>query len=128
MNWAEFLHADYDTIIFGLFKMPVYCSCTYQILAVAGRILWNRVCPSFHLAICLGVFLELENKTVTCPNFWKLRFFWKTSLNNFKILLKNLYFLTVKNKQPTDHVVKMLCPKVDIVEHGKLYCAQTKGP
>ena len=29
--------------------------------AVAGRILWSKVCPSFPPAICLGVFLELDH-------------------------------------------------------------------
>ena len=55
-----------------------------------------------------------------------MRFFYKIGLDNSKILLKKLYFLTVKNKLSTGHVVKMLCPKVDIKQHGKLYYVQTK--
>ena len=31
-------------------------------LVVAGRILWSRVCTSFHPPICLGVFLELDHE------------------------------------------------------------------
>ena len=48
-------------------------------------------------------------------------------LENLKILLKKLYFLTAKNKLSTGHVVKMLCTKLDIKEHGKLYYVQTKA-
>ena len=59
---------------------------------------------------------SLENKTVLCPNFWKLEFFWKIGLDNSKILLKKLYFLTVKNKLSTGHVVKMLCLKLYVAE------------
>ena len=30
-------------------------------MAVAGRILWNRVCPSFPPDVCVGVFLKLDH-------------------------------------------------------------------
>ena len=57
-------------------------------------------------------------------NFLNIEIFLK---NRSKILLKKLYFLTVNNKLSTGDVVKMLCPKVDIKEHGKLYYVQTKA-
>ena len=85
-------------------------------------VLWSHFKTSKNLQ---GANSSLENKTVLCRNFWILRFFWKIGLDNFKILLKN--FLIVKNKLWTGHVVKMLCPKMDIKEHGKLWYIQTKA-
>ena len=39
-----------------------------------------------------------ENKTLLCPKFSKLKFFWKIGPEiGPKVLLKKLYFLTVKN-------------------------------
>ena len=55
-------------LLFGLkyavfdFKMRVYCSCTCFTPWGAGRILWNKVHPSFHPAVCPGGFLELDHK------------------------------------------------------------------
>ena len=86
-------------------------------------VLWSHFKTSKNLQ---GANSSLENKTVSCRNFWILRFFWKIGLDNFKILLKN--FLIVKNKLWTGHVVKMLYPKMDIKEHGKLWYIQTKAP
>ena len=62
--------ADFDAII--LVRSTSYsisltfnCQSTSVVLvrplAVAGRTLWNRVCPSFPLDICLCVFLELDH-------------------------------------------------------------------
>ena len=77
---------------------------------------------------CMDIMTSLlENKTALCPNFWTLKFFWKIGLDNSKVLLRKLYFLTVKNKLSTSHVVKMLCPKVDIKGHHKLYYDQTEA-
>ena len=47
-----------------LYPMTLKCQSTAVVLvrppAVTKRILWNRVCPSFPPAICLGAFLELD--------------------------------------------------------------------
>ena len=50
----------------------------------------------------------LDNKIVLCLNFWTLRFSGKIGLDNSKLLLKKLYFITVKDKLSTGHVVKIL--------------------
>ena len=60
----------------------------------------------------------LDNNIVLCLNFWTLRFSWKIGLDNSKLLLKKLYFLTVKDKLSTGHVVKILWAKADIKEHA----------
>ena len=63
--------------------------------------------------------------------FLKIGIFLKNrsleDFDNSKILLKKLYFLTVKDKLSTGHVVKMPCPKVNIKEHAKLHYIQAKS-
>ena len=44
-----------------IFKCQFTAVVLVKPLTVAGRILWNRVCPSFPPDICLGVFLELDH-------------------------------------------------------------------
>ena len=55
MDWADFLHVDCDAIIFDKTNIILYTltfKCHFiavllaRPLAVAGRIPWNRVCPS----------------------------------------------------------------------------------
>ena len=51
--------------------------------------------------------------------FLKIEIF-RIGLENFKTLLKKLYFLTVKNKLSTGDVVKMLHPNVDFKKHSTM--------
>ena len=61
------LYADCEAIILRstLYSISLTFKCQstavvfFGPLAVARRVLWNRVCPSFHPAVCWGVFLEL---------------------------------------------------------------------
>ena len=69
--------------------MPVYCSCTCWTLAVAGRVIWNRVCPSFHPTVCRVAFLDLDFKFL-----------------NFGMVLENLISLYVP-----DFLGKLFCPQ-----------------
>ena len=42
-------------------KLIFYFHFFIGLPALAGRVLLNRVCPSFHPSVCLGVFLELSH-------------------------------------------------------------------
>ena len=99
MDWADFLQADFDAIIFIrptlhflllAYKCQSLAVVLVSPLAVAGRILWSRVCPSFPSEICLSVFLK--KKSLDFSGFFQGTrnpyevvhdnpiFFWKTFL------------------------------------------------
>ena len=70
MNWADFLHADCDTI-FWLDKHCIlyiwlsnagHCSCTYYAAGESQKDPMKRIYLSFGPAICLGVFLEFDHE------------------------------------------------------------------
>ena len=73
-----------------LYIFDFHCQSTAVLLAghlaVAGRVLWNRACPSFCLVVCPGVFLELDHwvslnfgmvleTLLSCA--WQSQIFWK---------------------------------------------------
>ena len=72
MNLGDFLHADCDAIIFGfgqhrtlyLWLLNASLQQLYLLdaLAVAGRVLWNRICLSSCSATWPVVFLELDHQ------------------------------------------------------------------
>ena len=74
MNWFDFLHADCDTIILvrtTLYSTSLIYKCQSTAVALAGpvavaeRVLWNRVCPSYHLTGCfLGI------RSLGLSEFW----------------------------------------------------------
>ena len=77
MNWVDFLHADCDTIILvrptlHFISFTFKCQSTAVVLvrplAVAVRILGKGVCPSFHHAVFLGVFLRIGS--LDFSEFW----------------------------------------------------------
>ena len=125
MNWADFLHADCDAIIFDqaiitLFifdtvkcQSTIYCQSKSTVvvlvspLAVAGRILWNRKCLSFPPYICQRVFLEFDheialNFAMVLKILMKLcmtaRFFGKTVLHWKLGNRQKIVFFNLKKK------------------------------
>ena len=95
-----------------LLSLTFKCQSTAAVLvsrpAVAESILWNRVCPSFPLDICQGVFLEFNHEISldfamvleTLIKLWfTARFFGKTFLlQKLGKWAKNTGFFILKKK------------------------------
>ena len=92
MDWADFLHADCDAIIFIrptlhflflAFKCRSSAVVLTSPLVVAGMILWDRVCPSLPPDIS-ACFLEI----------WSLDFcFCQGARNLYEVVHDDLIFL-----------------------------------
>ena len=92
MDWADFLHADCDAIIFIrptlhflflAFKCQSSAVVLTSPLVVAGMILWDRVCPSLPPDIS-ACFLEI----------WSLDFcFCQGARNLYEVVHDDLIFL-----------------------------------
>ena len=70
MDWFNFVHADCDAIFLVrttsysrslTFKRQSAAVALVGPTAVAGMVLWNRVCRSFCPVVCPSVFLELDH-------------------------------------------------------------------
>ena len=70
MDWFNFVHADCDAIFLVrttsysrslTFKRQSAAVALVGPPAVAGMVLWNRVCQSFCPVVCPSVFLELDH-------------------------------------------------------------------
>ena len=57
--WGNNFWSDRHCTLYLLFYLQPMAVVFVGPLAVAKRVLWNRVCLAFHPAFCWGVFLEL---------------------------------------------------------------------
>ena len=99
--------------------------------ALVGRVLWNRICPSFHPSVCPGFFLELYHYfflnfsmrlqthmklCMTEPDFPEKIFLSQKFLNMLKSFVINFYWICWVMK-----IYIICCVPAQIPYLGKLW-------